>query len=167
MDNNRGYDYTGDWEPERLTDIVYFVRKVHKLDMKFMMWYSVPFCGKKSKAYQRFKGKFLTENHHWAPVFDPRYPEVREYLIGKYVFALKDWNLDGFKLDFIDDFMAYPETILTLDDRRDYASVNEGVDRLMTDVMNALKAIKPDILIEFRQKYVGPAMSKWQYVPSF
>lgn len=161
MDNNRGYDFTGDWLPERMPDMADFVQKVHDLDMMAMLWYSVPFCGKKSQAYQRFKGKFLTENHHWAPVFDPRYPEVREYLISKYVNALKNWNLDGFKLDFIDDFKVYPETELTLDDGRDYASVNAGVDRLMTDVINALKAIKPDVLIEFRQKYIGPAMRKY------
>jgi len=81
--------------------------------MKCLLWYSVPFCGIKSKAYQLFKGKFLTENHPWAPVFDPRYPEVRSYLVQKYAAALIDWKLDGFKLDFIDDFKAYPETVLT------------------------------------------------------
>jgi alpha-galactosidase len=31
----------------------------------------------------------------------------------------------------------------------------------MTDVMKTLKAIKPDIAIEFRQKYIGPAMRKF------
>lgn len=161
MDGGRGYDYTGDWEPDRIPNTEEFVAEVHKLGMKCMFWYSVPFCGRKSKAYQTFKGKFLTENHPWAPVFDPRYPEVREYLISKYASALIDWKLDGFKLDFIDDFKTYPETELTLANGRDYASVDEGVDRLMSDVMIQLKKIKPDILIEFRQKYIGPAMRKY------
>ncbi|MEL7220879.1 MAG: hypothetical protein AAGJ93_06135 [Bacteroidota bacterium] len=129
--------------------------------MKFGLWFSVPFCGKHSKAYQRFKGKFLTENHRWAPVFDPRYPEVRAYLINIYANALKNWNLDAFKLDFIDDFKVYPETVLTKENGRDYANVNAAVDRLLTDVMQTLKAIKPDIAIEFRQKYIGPAMRKF------
>jgi alpha-galactosidase len=161
MDNNRGYDYTGDWEPDRFPDMVDFVEKIHQTGMQFGLWYSVPFCGPKSKAYQRFKGKFLTENHRWAPVFDPRYPEVREYLINTYTTALKEWNLDAFKLDFIDDFKVYPETILTKENGRDYANVNAAVDRLLTDVMESLRAIKPDIAIEFRQQYVGPTMRKF------
>jgi len=161
MDDNRGYDYTGDWEPDRFPDLPGFVQQVHDLGMQFGLWFSVPFCGKHSKAYKRFKGKFLTENHRWAPVFDPRYPEVREYLIGTYVNALRTYKLDAFKLDFIDDFKVYPETILTKEDGRDYANVNEAVDRLLTDVMNALRAIKSDIAIEFRQLYIGPAMRKF------
>lgn len=161
LNGGRGYDYTGDWEPDRIPETRQFVKTIQAMDMKCLFWYSVPFCGKKSKAYQQFKGKFLTENHPWAPVFDPRYPEVRAYLIEKYASALINWDLDGFKLDFIDDFKTYPETDLTLADGRDYASVDEGVYRLMSDVMTELKKIKPDVLIEFRQKYIGPAMRKF------
>lgn len=161
MDDNRGYDYTGDWQPERIPNMAEFVKEVHALGMKFMPWFSVPFCGVKSKAYQQFKGKFLTENHRWAPVFDPRYPEVRAYLINIYSKALKEWNADGFKLDFIDDFKVYPETEMTMENGRDYISVNQAVDRLMSDVSATLRAIKSDVLIEFRQKYIGPAMRKY------
>ena len=160
MDNQRGYDYTGDWLPERFTEMGKFVDDVHALGMKAMIWYSVPFCGPKSRAYHRFKGKFLTENHRWAPVFDPRYPEVRAHLQGKYVAAVRDWKLDGLKLDFIDDFRVYPETPAGMADGRDYANVNEAVLRLITDVAAALRAERPDILIEFRQKYIGPALRR-------
>lgn len=160
-DSNRGYDYTGDWEPERFPNMADFVQKVKATGMKFGLWYSVPFCGKHSKAYQKFKGKFLTEEHRWAPVFDPRYPEVRQYLIDTYVKALKDWKLDAFKLDFIDEFKVYPSTVLTKEDGRDYANVNEAVIQLFTDAMTALRAINPDIGIEFRQQYVGPILRKF------
>ncbi|WP_394747616.1 glycoside hydrolase family 36 protein [Spongiimicrobium salis] len=160
-DDNRGYDFTGDWRPDRIPQMAAFIAKIHALDMKAALWYSVPFCGKKSEAYQRFKGKFLTENHRWAPVFDPRYPEVRAYLIGIYANALKDWNLDGFKLDFIDDFRGYEDTVPFLKNVMDYTSVNAAVDRLMTDIIQTLQGINPEIFIEFRQKYTGPAMRKY------
>ncbi|MFS4493096.1 glycoside hydrolase family 36 protein [Maribacter sp. 2308TA10-17] len=160
-DSNRGYDYTGDWQPERFPEMASLIKNIKATGMKAAIWYSVPFCGKKSKAYQDFKGKFLTEEHRWAPVFDPRYPEVREHLIGLYTNALNAWNLDGFKLDFIDDFHIYESTPLGKKDGRDYASINEAVDRLLTDVITRLKAIKSDIFIEFRQKYTGPAMRKY------
>ncbi|WP_303316765.1 glycoside hydrolase family 36 protein [Flavivirga abyssicola] len=160
-DSNRGYDYTGDWNPDRLSKTKAFVDNVHAIGMKVGFWYSVPFCGKKSEAYKQFKGKFLTENHRWAPVFDPRYPEVRRYLINIYKSALINWDLDGFKLDFIDDFRLYPDTIKEKSNGMDYGSINEAVDRLLTDVMVTLRNINPNIFIEFRQKYTGPAMRKY------
>lgn len=159
-DGNRGYDFTGDWEPERISKTKEFVEAIHATGMKIGFWYSVPFCGKKSKAYKRFKGKFLTENHRWAPVFDPRYPEVRDYLINIYKNALIDWNLDGFKLDFIDDFRFYVDTPKANADM-DFISINAAVDKLLTDVKTTLTDINADIFIEFRQKYVGPAMRKY------
>ncbi len=158
LDDNRGYEYTGDWEALRIRNMSGFVDDIHSLDMAIMLWYSVPFCGVKSKAYKKFKGKFLTENHHWAPVFDPRFPEVRAYLIGLYTRALIEWDLDGFKLDFIDDFKVYPETELSVLNGRDTLSVTEGTARLISGIRKELIKIKSDVLIEFRQKYISPAL---------
>jgi alpha-galactosidase len=160
-DTNRGYDFTGDWQPDRIPKMGAFVEKIHRLGMKVALWYSVPFCGKKSKAYQKFRGKFLTEDHRWAPVFDPRYPEVRAHLVNLYTSAIKDWGLDGFKLDFIDDFHLYPDTPVERLNGMDYGSVNAAVDRLLTDATDAMRAIDPEVFIEFRQKYTGPTMRKY------
>ncbi|WP_394975466.1 glycoside hydrolase family 36 protein [uncultured Croceitalea sp.] len=160
-DNNRGYDYTGDWQSERFEDFGTLVDRMQDLGMKVGLWYSVPFCGKKSKAYQRFKGKFLTENHRWAPVFDPRFPEIRNYLVSIYVAAAKDLGLDGFKLDFIDDFKAYPDTCFEPNAERDFTSINDAVDALLTQVSDEVRKVNPHIFIEFRQKYTGPAMRKY------
>lgn len=159
-DNNRGYDYTGDWQPERFSDFGALVKQIQDGGMKVGLWYSVPFCGQKSEAYQKFKGKFLTEDHRWAPVFDPRYAEVREYLVQTYVEAVKNWNLDGLKLDFIDDFKSYPDTCFEKAGK-DFLSINKAVDMLLTEVSTELQKIKPEIFIEFRQKYTGPAMRKY------
>lgn len=160
-DNNRGYDFTGDWQPERLSDMSGLVRDIQRVGIKVGLWFSVPFCGVKSQAYQKFKGKFLTENHRWAPVFDPRYPEVREHLVNIYRHAVDEWGLDGLKLDFIDDFQAYPETQFGDDPARDHQSINDAVNTLLTEVREAVTAIRPDIFIEFRQRYVGPAIRKF------
>ncbi|MGD9347471.1 MAG: alpha-galactosidase, partial [Candidatus Aminicenantes bacterium] len=162
LDSQRGYAFTGDWEPVRIPDMKGFVQRIHDLGMKFLLWYSLPFVGENSRNYQRFRGKYLT---YWEGqgtyVLDPRYPEVREFIINTYETALKAWDLDGFKLDFIARFAANEQTVLTKSNGRDYASVNEAVDKLMTDVMSRLRALKPDILIEFRQPYIGPLMRKY------
>lgn len=162
LDSQRGYRYTGDWLPERIPDMEGFVDSVHDLGMKFMLWYSVPLVGEESANFQRFRGKYL---RHWtsqgAYVLDPRYPDVREFIIGTYLQAMADWGLDGFKLDFIGMLAANDTTVLSAGDGRDYASVNEAADRLMTDVMARLREVNPEILIEFRQPYIGPLMRKY------
>jgi len=135
---------------------------VHDLGMDFLLWYSVPFIGEAAANYPRFVGKYLS---YWdgqgAYVLDPRYPDVREFIINTYVTAMDEWNLDGFKLDFMARFAANDSTKLEATDGRDFASVNEAVDRLMTDVMTRLRAKNPEVLIEFRQSYIGPLMRKY------
>lgn len=161
-DSNRGYAFTGDWKPERVGDMKNFVKQVHDLDMKFLLWYSVSLMGEKSENYQKYLGKYLW---YWqgqnAWVLDPRFPEVREYIINTYETALKQWDLDGFKLDFIGMFRPDEKTVFEASEGRDYASIDKAVDKLMTDIMVRLRSIKPDIMIEFRQPYIGPLMRKY------
>ena len=159
-DSARGYRYTGDWKPERLTELPQLVEKIHALDVKVLLWYSLPFVGTKAENFERFKGRYLRsfggDDNAW--VLDPRYPECREFIIGTYEKALTEWKLDGFKLDFIGWFAAQKNTVLTAEDGRDIASVNDAVQVLMTEVMTRLRKLKPDVLIEFRQPYTGPVM---------
>ena len=167
-DNNRGYAYTGDWEmsKRRFPDMAAHVKKVHALGMKYMIWYGVPMMGLKAKNYERFKGKYLwTSNSRWSgySCLDPRFPEVREYLISLYEKALREWDLDGLKLDFI-DAIGFHGTDPAIGENyagRDLKALPAAVDRLMKDVFARLKAIKPDVLIEFRQGYIGPAIRQY------
>ncbi|MBT7068603.1 MAG: alpha-galactosidase [Verrucomicrobia bacterium] len=166
-DMNRGYSYCGDWEAaaSKFPDFREHVDRVHAIGMKYLLWFSVPFMGVNAKHYDRFKDKCLTRpennpNQKWFTL-DPRFPEVREYLIGVYERCINEFDLDGFKLDFIDCFGTNEETKDAFGDGRDYQSVPEAADRLMSDVITRLKAIKPDVMIEFRQGYIGPAMRKY------
>lgn len=167
-DNNRGYAYCGDWEVAdvRIKDMAAHVKRVQAMGMKYMLWYSVPFVGVHSKNYKRFEGKYLTFNNRadrMVGVLDPRFPEVREFICSTYEKALRDWNLDGFKLDFIDSFRIYGTDPAVKENYagRDIKSVSEAVNVLMKSVVERLQAIKPDILIEFRQRYIGPAIRQY------
>lgn len=164
-DNQRGYAYTGDWEvcEKKFPDMAAHVKRVHELGMKYILWYSVPYIGVKSKIWDKFKEKtlYITERNSSATL-DPRYADVREYLISIYENALKDWDLDGFKLDFVDRFgLTHLHDIPPYNEDMDFISIDEAVDELMSSVMQRLRAIKPDIMIEFRQKYIGPLMRKY------
>ena len=167
-DNNRGYAYTGDWEvsKRRFPDMAAHVRRVHALGMKYMIWYGVPMMGLKAKNYERFKGKYLwTSNDRWTgySCLDPRFPEVREYVCALYEKALREWDLDGLKLDFIDaiGFRGRDPAIQEDYAGRDIKALPEAVDRLMKDIFARLRAIKPDVLVEFRQGYIGPAIRQY------
>jgi alpha-galactosidase len=163
-DNARGYAFCGDWQvcEEKMIDMKAHVGRVHAMGLKYLLWYSVPFIGVNSDAWNRFQNKLLYKmDSMGAGVIDPRYPEVREYLIGIYEKALLDWDLDGFKLDFVDVFQQQEQENEDSDPGRDIASVPQAVDVLLSDVMSRLRAIKPDIMIEFRQPYISPLMRKY------
>ncbi|MNI31906.1 hypothetical protein D3C73_858010 [compost metagenome] len=130
--------------------------------MKFILWYSVPFVGKYSKVWDRFKDKIIRFNEgHGAATLDPRYPDVRDYIINKYEQAVKNWGLDGFKLDFVDQFYSPELMIPSTAEGKDYESIPAAVDRLLTETIGRLRELNPNIMIEFRQPYIGPAMRKY------
>lgn len=161
-DNQRGYAHCGDWEyaPEKVGNLREFVDRVHQAGLKFILWYSVPFVGVHSKAYERFVGKFLRARDSGVYVLDPRFPEVRDYLVGLYRDHVRQFDLDGLKLDFIDAFELTAESSQANPDR-DYDSLEEAIERLLNEVCAALLALKPNMAIEFRQGYVGPLMRKY------
>ncbi len=163
-DNNRGYAYCGDWcvAPKKMGNMASLVDEIHNIGMKVMLWYSVPFVGIHSAKYEEFKTMFIDKEEDGGNAFtlDPRYKKVRDYLTGVYTDAVKNWKLDGLKLDFIDSFMLNGKS-LEYDARRDFQSLEDAIHALMSQVKASLTAINPEILIEFRQSYVGPSIRKY------
>ena len=154
------YGYCGDWKPiaHKFPDMRAFSDKIHALGMKVMLWFSVPFIGKFSENCKAFEGKYLCYfDNTECYALDPRFKEVRDFLVNTYVKAVEEWNLDGLKLDFIDRFKANGE----YSDEMDFVSVEDAVEQLLKDVNSALRKINPEILIEFRQPYFGPVVSAY------
>lgn len=163
-DNARGYAYCGDWQvaPKKMGDMASLVEEIHHIGMKVMLWYSVPFMGVHASRYKEFKDMLLDESGNKNDFFalDPRYPQVRDYLVNTYKTAVREWRLDGLKLDFIDSFSLRGKSLL-YDEKRDTQSLEEAIHALMSECKTALTAINPDIMIEFRQSYVGPSIRKY------
>ena len=163
-DTGRGFAYCGDWEvaPSKVPDMKEFVERIHQTGMKVVLWYGVPNLGIHTKNYEKFKDMLLdlsgNNKDFWS--LDPRYKEVRDFLIGIFTNAVSEWKLDGLKLDFIDAFVLRGKSI-EHDERRDFVSLEEGIDALMTGITESLSKINPDIIIEFRQTYIGPAIRKY------
>ena len=163
--NYGGYGYCGDWEvaKNKIPDMKDLIDRIHGTGMKAMIWYSVPFMGVHTKNYEQFKDMTLDNaagnTTEWFAL-DPRYKKVRDFLVNIYATAVKNWGLDGLKLDFIDSFALRGKS-LEPDPRRDYISLEDGVDALLREVTDALKAINPEIMIEFRQSYIGPVIRRY------
>ncbi len=153
----------GDWEisTEKFPDFGGFVRKTHALGFKTMLWFTVPFVGYNSRAYQKLKDFILYDSEGFgAGVLDVRYAHVRRHIIEVYAHFIRTYDLDGLKLDFIDSF-AYHPSMAPVNERMDVPSLSLAVTTLLTELDETLRAIKPDLLIEFRQNYVGPAVTPY------
>ena len=164
------YSAVGDWMPvkSRFPDMKAHVDAVHKAGLKYMLWLSVPYIGDESDAWKRFEKKLLklpgnSKGPGRVGILDPRFPDVREYLLQTYERVIRDWGFDGVKLDFIDCFVFGEKDHAEEDGYagRDIKSLPVAVDVLMKDVNRRLRKINPDVLIEFRQKYMGPAILQY------
>lgn len=160
-DTARGYAHCGDWEPTSSTfpDMAEHVRRVHELGLDYVLWIAPPLIGAHSKAWDLFRDRTLGYvDGLSASVLDPRYPEVREHIVECCVRPIRDWGVDGLKLDFIDswagrDVPPAPEG--------DCATVDEGVELVFEAITAELRRLRPNLLIEFRQDYVNPRLWKF------
>ena len=158
IDGRHGF---GDWipAPGKIADMKAFVDRVHEIGMKFILWYGVPFVSCDSDAFKRLGDKTLyTENVSGEyGIFDPRYKEVREHIAGVYEKAMLDWGLDGFKLDFIEMFKRRTPEVSDAKEGMDIKNLEDGINRLYIDIHERLTRINPDVMIEFRENYIGPS----------
>ena len=163
-DTNRGFGFCGDWKvaAAKIPDMIQLTTQLHQLGMKVMLWFSTAYLGVYFQQYAAFQDKVLNPDSPQlnAYVLAPRYPEVRTFLINTLTNALRNWHLDGLKLDFIDEFHMRPDTPIYAQGM-DIPLLEQAVHTLMIDVMKALRSIQLDVLIEFRQRYIGPCMREY------
>lgn len=162
-DTNRGYGYCGEWKPaeKKIRNMKQHVDNVHKLGMKYLLWFSVPYVGMYSQAWEEFCDKMIAvDTEQKAGVLDIRYPQVRKYLRKIYSDAVERWDLDGLKLDFIDEFYERKDTP-QVNENMDCTCLQEALDKLLDETVTKLKELKKDILIEFRQRYIGPSIRRY------
>ena len=159
------YQFCGEWtvSEDKFPDFKAFTDEVHALGMKLIVWFGMPFIGIQSPLFETFKGKYLYVDAGLlqAAILDPRYPDVREAIISNYRRFLLDYDIDGFKFDFIDAFLPSNGTPPYDPAIMDCATTQEAVLRLMSEIESGLGAIKSDLMYEYRQWYIGPAINRF------
>lgn len=160
----KDYLKSGDWHvaPDKFPDLKKFVDDIHSFGMKLMLWFSVPFVGYETEAFRRFSDKLLYKQDQFirAGILDIRYPEVRQFLVETYLGYIRDFDIDGLKLDFI-DFFYHTEDTPPYNENMDCVYVEDAVVKLLDEITSAISLIKPDFLFEYRQNYVGPSILKY------
>jgi len=157
----KDYLKSGDWlvAADKFPDFKKFVQDVHSFGQKLIVWFSVPFVGYETAAYRRFADKLLFKQDEYtrAGILDIRYPDVRQYIIDTYLRFINDYDIDGLKLDFIDNFRQTKDTP-AYNENMDCPNVEDAVLKLLDGIRSSISRIKPDFLYEYRQFYVGPSI---------
>ncbi|MBO5308535.1 MAG: alpha-galactosidase [Lentisphaeria bacterium] len=152
----------GEWNvyPGKFPDMRSLVDACHKRGIKVMLWVALPYIGADhAELFEKFSKMSLRKTPKLL-IVDPRYPEVRQYLAERCASLVREYRLDGLKLDFIDTLFSTDEAFENerIQDGRDTVSLMDGVKKMLDEVCGGLQKLNPEIMIEFRQLYTGPGM---------
>jgi alpha-galactosidase len=140
-----------------------FKQKLVEMKLPLYLWYSIPFIGGNPVILKKFDSKYI---RYRAPrqmyVLDPRYPEVRKYLVSTYANFLSEWQFDGYWFDFLKGFYPKEGAVIEQDSGRDFVSIELAVDTLYADMEARLKTLKPDIFMGQKFPVVGPNLVSYQ-----
>ncbi len=147
------YSYTGDWKPasKKFPDFAGHVQQVQKMGFKYLLWVAPFMIGQSSaaaKTYAHLLQKPI-ERLNFANL-TPWKEEVSQIIGGLLENLMNLYNLDGFKLDFIDSVSSGE-----MPENADYDSAGEGVYKILSEAVDRLIHIKEDVLIEFRNPYAN------------
>jgi alpha-galactosidase len=157
------YAYTGDWEPSahKFPDFAGHVAAVQAMGLRYVLWVAPFMVGNASRASRRY-GHLLTANDPAQQQLNMRNlsPQLRE--TGEVVADLlsrlmRDYGLDGLKIDFIDSFGLGSDPPARPDD----LTLGGGMYRILSEAMDRLRAVKPDVLIEVRNSYANLAARRF------
>jgi alpha-galactosidase len=151
------------YEENSLKTMNLFKQKCIAMGLPLYLWYSIPFMGGNPVILKKFDGKYI---RYHAPrqmyVLDPRYPEVRQYLVSTYANFLTEWKFDGYWFDFLKEFYPKEGAVIEQDKGRDFVSIQMAVDTLYDEMEKRLKKIKPNIFLGQKFTEVGPNLASYQ-----
>ncbi len=154
------YRYAGDWEPcdAKFPDFAGHVRAVQEMGLRYVLWVAPFMVGKASQAAQRY-AHLLTGAipERYFSNLSPWQRETRDIVADLLERLVRDYHLDGLKLDFIG---RIPLDCETTPDAA-YRTLGEGIYGILSYACDRLAALKPGLLIEFRNPYANLASRRY------
>ncbi|HEU5486098.1 MAG TPA: glycoside hydrolase family 36 protein [Microlunatus sp.] len=157
----RGYGGCGDWVPDtaKFPDLARFSATLHDQDLGVVLWIAPLLLGPDADFFAELADFAPHEvTHLRCRVLDPRHREVRTHLAATCRRLVIDYDLDGLKIDFLDQAMAYRGT----PSAGDIDDVGEAMRALLALIRSELSdAGRGATAVEFRQPYVSPAIAAY------
>ena len=146
------YCRIGDWAvaERKLPGFQAHIARAQRLGLRYLLWIAPFFAGVESRALLRLReerASLLTPPHEGQCVVDPRETAFLDRTQAALLACLESLNLDGFKIDFLD---AVPPSVTTPRSHETLAFIRRFT--------SAVRARRPEALIEFRQSYATPQM---------
>ena len=154
------YRYAGDWEPcvAKFPDFAGHVRAVQEMGLRYILWVAPFMVGEESQAAQHY-AHLLTGSipRLHCSNLSPWRKETRDVVADLLERLVRDYHLDGLKLDFIDaihlDGEHTPEATCR--------TLGEGIYDILSHAVDRVLALKPGLLIEFRNTYTNLASRRY------
>ncbi|MFH1009185.1 MAG: alpha-galactosidase [Candidatus Latescibacterota bacterium] len=173
-------DYTPD--PTRFPDFRGMIDRMHRAGLNVILWVSPFQVGKASTQYEKMK-PYLTwwdtfgEVPYFMGVMYPwAYGQIHEEALTErfelcprtgitetYVPQLverlmREYELDGLKIDFLDQIMVVP---CRAEHAHRYDSLAEPVMKTVKAMVEAIRGVKSDAIIEFRPPYANVVLRQY------
>jgi alpha-galactosidase len=143
------YRDVGKWDSfsvKKFPDFKAHRERMRALGLKYLVWVSPYFIGTRTPAYAKWRERLAEQKPFEGNVLtDVADAEMMEPVTEQLVRLLKDSDLDGLKIDFLDYIKPSIEN-----PRSGFGYV------YVQSLMKRLKSVKPDGLFEFRQSYATP-----------
>ena len=143
--------HTGDWtaDPAKFPRFRAMVDDLHAQGHKVTVWVALFMVGRSTRAYAERKHMLIRNQGGKAQThLCARHPDTAGYLAETFLKLARDYNLDGFWLDFMDG-MHGP---CYADHPHDTTSPGEAYNRCLGAVRDAVLGWRSDFIIETRMK---------------
>ncbi len=154
------YSFCGTWKPDKdkFSDMAGFIADAKRYGIDTALWFPLPFMGVADPHFDDFRDRMIAvDDFLQTGILDVRVPSVRTFLVDTLAGLCKTYGLCGLKLDFLND-LTRPAPALTA--LCDCETTVEGLQKLLAALDKALTVPARDLLLEYRQYYLGPAVTR-------
>ena len=143
------YEWIGDWNLSRkkFPDFENHRARVQAMGMKYLFWVAPFLIGAKSEFSKQYGDSIKPKYIDGCRVLDSRKSDAMNAQLEKMKHVIRDYGLDGLKVDFLDEIRPDIE-----------APEGRSVMKFVRELAKGIREVKQDALIEFRQGYASPGM---------
>lgn len=143
------YEWIGDWNLscKKFPDFEAHRKRVQAMGMKYLFWVAPFLIGEKSQFIRQYPGCSRPKRVSGCFPIDSRKKEAMSAQLEKMKHVIRDYGLDGLKVDFIDEIRPDVDE-----------PAGQDVMNFVRELAKGIREVKQDALIEFRQSYATPGM---------